>query len=823
MALRHYLTTSGGLAFLAFASSAVALPEIAQATLRFGYSPRISAHAWAYFNYRVDNPDEVMRTVTLVLKPRGQRNVTIHDHTFELAAGHRLDFRTLVTIGSVADYTIDLFADGNLIDREDALIRVGSPKNRYVAFVNDNVDLDYGQFSKNKGLHDKYLSNHFKAETIPHHWVGYDGLHILVLMQPDFKYMHSRQINALLDYIARGGTVMIADPHGIVAAAGTPLKKILPVTPLRIRKLDVLKAFTQIGGTELVWPEGTDFLESVPRGEGVTTLWHGDFPLTRWSRYGLGVIGVSAVNPSQKLIRTTAGNFNAIWKHILCFGGNVDYASSHGDAHLAAALDSLTGIVIPGAGRIRVFLVIYFLVVLAFVAIGILSKQRLTSWVALSLVAGIATILVFAAAQRQGRELSKYTAAILSFDAPFTEDGSSEQIVSLFSKLERGLDVKSNDVDRHIRALLPPPALRTEGDLVRTARRRSKVSNQAKSAGGKSDKPGLKKGEFVDRGKHQIVRDPLTINQRDGRNSLEGLLLRPYAPSFFAALHASEGDPSGKTPLVSWSKGGVVMEKWEIPEGINPVHGMIVCANGAYPASLSGRTCAVDPERSRAGLTVLSSEIGSLRDHLLQKRTPVPLLALFVNTSKDGTGSIPDEFAIVGREVNLISVRQDLTTEEIWVPFERMTFKPVGSRARALMFNNRWQDVQQRGTKTQYHFHSFLPAPLTRMAPHTVYIRFVGDNRSRNVKWSFALLHNAGDAEQLIPATRVEGNLHIFENVQAASVFDPADGYFRIVLESKTVKKITDPLSAPRMNTWRVQDLKIAVGGVLQPEHAGVF
>jgi hypothetical protein len=789
-------------AFVSLVGIAGATPSIKRATIRFGLSPRMAANSWANLHYRVENPDAESAKIELVMRPQSQRNLTIYRTTFDLEAGYEYDFSTLITCGTVEKYEVDLFVNGHITETVEALIKIGDPSAGSVYLVGDG-DLSNGSFNKNAGLHGKFLPSHAQARDLQSHWAGFHEAHIIVFMRPDFDQMMTRQFNAILDYVARGGTLFFADPIGLMSTCDTPLRKLLPVTPLRIRDIDVVDGFTAIDGDVVIWPEGTPFLESVPLEDGITTLWQEDFPLVTWRRYGLGYVGMCAINTSLDPMKHCS-NFNHLYNHILSFGGNFSHASSRGSQELSSALDVLTGIEIPKTEGIRLFLIVYFFVVVVVIVIGVVVRQRMLSWVVMSGLAIVATCLIFYAAAQRSSGLSNQTAATLRFTAAGTEDGSDERLVSLFSKQEKQVTVFAESVDTRVRSLLPPRAKQA------TRRRREKAGVAP-----------AKTKSYATYGKAEAVRDPISVSQVGGRAALNNLFLRQSSPQFYAALEAVDAEPWTSLPAVSWTESGPRMEPWRMPvEG--PIYSVfIVCENGIIPVTHDGSNCLIDS--SSSSMMAVAPEIKALQRHLSATAAPAPCLAVVMDAGK-GVSELPEEFHLLGRQVHLVPVRQILSPT-VTIPREQVRIEFDDFSARRLRTYGEWNKIQQRRKEERYIITAYLPPALNRLQvdSFTVYLRT--NNPGRNITFD-CMLKRLDDVEGAdgLPAAHEKGSdAFAFTGINTAEFVEPASGRLQFIVVTRTVREIKEPIAVLRANTWQVQELKASAAGTLEERLTGTF
>ena len=842
-------------------------------TMHFGLSPRIKANSWCRMGYRVTNPSDEAINVEIILRPQRQRNVTVYRTSFRLDAGITYEFESQVTCGTVDRFNFDFFVNGNLTGTYEAYIQIDDPGAKTIVFVDDG-DMDKGSFAKNKALYTKFNNTHARGSDTPTHWAGYDEAVVAAFMRPDWDAMTTRQFNAISDYVARGGTMLFADPVGLATASKTVLRKLLPVTVIGIRDIDYVDAIEPIGGHVVTWPTGTPFLESTMREEGIATLWQGDFPLVAWRRYGLGMVGACAINPSLLEMRTSL-NFNPMWNHLLANTGNFSHASRRGSAELSSALDTLTGIEIPKGKSIRTFLIVYFALVVVIILIGIFLRQHARSWVVMSCVAVIATIIVFNHAAKRSSTSELQTAAIINFVSPATVDRTSERLVSLFSKDARSIDIVCSSVDARIRSLLPP-RLFAQKKNARGSKRK------AGAAGDNGQKAKVKKGrnrrsEFVDFGKSEAVRDPISVSQIDGRSVLPRLFLRHNAPRFYAALDATSGTPYNSLPTIKWTTAGASMEPWQMPGDKTVIDAFIVCHNGVIPVTTSNQSCFIEPQQADK-MMAPSSEVLAFQRHLVDTPAAAPLLAVVTEFSSQ-FAEIPNEFNLIGRTIDLIPVVQDLTGKQVHVPKQQIKINTnLGKRSKGLHRFGEWQSMQHRGISVKsgpmanakdaagnwsdaalafaaehrldLEFAevqplggnsdsavvlglkpSFivvpanLPTGLSLLKADRLSVYFSVANRGGNLSFDIFLRHrNDPDGTRDLAARLIEGTAEYrFEDFDSANVIDPSTGAFEFVIRTDARRKLSDPTEVLRANSWKVLELTAGASGTLDERHKGIF
>lgn len=834
-------------------------PDLDGTRLLYGNSPRLQANSWAYFEFRVKNPDAVPVRVQLVLHPKDQRNLTIFETMLDLAPQVSLRYRTLVTAGTTEAYTAELYVGGNRVKSEEVVSRLGAATDRQLLFINDALEMEYGNFAKNAGIKGKFASVFCRAANVPQQWAGYDRAHLVTLMRPDFAGMQQRQYQALLEYVAQGGTLIFGDPQGVLEAADTPLRPLLNVAPLRVRPIEQLTALTALGGSTITWPAGEPFLESVPVGEGVTTLAQGEFPVVRWSRYGLGRVGVCAINPSQKGFRYVNGvadeaNFNTIWLHLLSYGGRRSFASSGSDYHVVEALDNLTGVAIPPRSFVRQLLVGYLLVIVVVTLLGMVTRRQLTAWVGLGVLAIGATLWVFVYAQERARTLAPRTATVLDFRTWGTPAGAGDQIVSLFTKVEDTVTVQGQGPDSRLRALAPGAKAPKTNELFTTTPAAPELRGRAPGDANGEDLPETaaeRKRRLAHSDDDQALRDPLRVQVSDGVASVPRLLLRPRAPQFFAALYSYPG--AATTPLlpeVTWGAGGPQLTAWQVPAELQASAAALLCEAGVIPLDLRGSEVRL---RSGRDFRPPSSEVLALQAFLTEHPHPSPALLLVGTAGQDHSGAVPTGFQVTGRDIYLIPVPQHLGGEVVQVPPERVVLNTDKGEARALRVGGRWAPVapsrgmsgdwpvvtpEVSGKKGKAATHApdrdglggdrhfiigaQLPPEFSRLALEQVRVTFVGDNRGGNVQFALALRpYGATDGSRDLKPVSVQDDVYTFTVPAGLVLTDPRDGQLTVVLGEHIKVPTVDAGMAMRLNGWIVQQFNVGVSGRLPAEQTG--
>jgi hypothetical protein len=794
------------LSALSLPSIAAAQPEIVSATLRYGLAVRVPRHSWAYLNFTLQNPLSEAADVRLVFSPEGQRNFTAYEHRATLQPGQTYSSRMLVAIGSVETYKARLFYKNNEVDTEEMLNRFTLHHHRTLMFMNDDPDIGYGVFHDNYNLDVRYVKAHLPAAKAPGHWAGYDRVQAVIIVRPNLDSLTPRQVGALRDYTARGGTLLFCHPAGIVEAAASPLAELLPGKPVTVRNEARIDAFKTIGGTPLSVTGGIEFLEFEAADDGVTTLYHGDLPMVRWRRYGLGRVGISAVYPSHAAIKGTE-NFNVLYKHVLAHSGRIDYVSSEGNRDVSEALNSLTGIRIPDAAEVRGLIIPYLCILTVLLTLTLAGKQPLKIWGAVAVYAVGMTVYVFHYAGSRMSEISDHAAATIEFNSRANAAPTSERVVSIVSKQSQAISLAGTTSEVNIRALLPPPVVFDK-------------------------KTGEQEADPDER--HS---DALNVLSRDDGKAIEQLTLRPMAPRSHSELTRARALEIGDGPMVEWSIDGPTMTAWTLPEELaSAMHVAMLCEGGAIPMMIENGVCRLAHDVS--DIRSLSPELAALTRRMVTMRMPAPLIAVFSAIDSDDVGTIPKHFTVAGRRLEWLPITQKLSGP-LAIPSQRMFLDTQNNNAQFLQFDTAGEPTKQRESEKYYDIDVYPPGEFAAMSIKTIKVVFVADNRGKNLKFGISLRPPVSNADKDLPLpgiglkelskeaardiapSRVDGNVYYFDNVQETDAVAASNRKFTVVIRSTAIKQIDDQVAFGRVNSWVVARFEVSAIGELPERYGG--
>lgn len=781
-------------------------PSIGSALLRFGRSPVIPAHSWCTFFYLLDNPDS--RPVDAVVSLRPARgHIRVYEKAVHIPAQSSLADQVLVVAGATESYEATLSVDGVVVGRDEVVVRSKARGDVVVVLDDGGETSGVSELAREEALIRHVVVSRCSAETAPEHWAGYAGALAIAVVEPDVSRMSEAQIRALMDYTARGGTLLLLSPKGAMALWSTPFQDLLPLVPLRLRPIEELPGLdawgadhfgtlARPGGTEpdsrprLYWPGGTTFLEGLPRGDGVTTLRYGTLPACRWRRHGLGTVGIFAVSPFTDQMRQSHC-FLPLWNHFLAWSlRSMPVSVSSSQEPLREASRRLTGHRVPGVGSVALTLLLYGLAVLAVLSGGFLLKRHVSAWAAVSCMGVLLTGGMLGTAYLQVRGRAPYVAALLGVRSVSAEREYTESLVSLSSRRDCTATLSALD-----HTGLPRPVDRAAAYSTR-------------------------REEW----------EPPFVARRgvDGVSSVPSFRLRALRPRLMAYQYSARSGGSVEWPVLRGNEAEAFAGPWEIPaQVVSPRDAWVVFAGGCRAARVVGRTCVYDgTEPSALRLDPVAVSLG---EFLGSGQLSAPCLAVTDVAASDLPCTIgPQAFQETMHNVYLFPLVQAVEPGAVAIGPEQIAIRPVDAASRTLRPKGHWASRTLRGEQ-RFEFAAFLPPVLADMVLERVRVHLDLINSGGNIRAGVCLVRSrfrrspksGVRRRQRLDPDGVDGNRHEFEGDGLRGVQNTHTGGIGIELVLSPKKTLDSAADVERANQWRIQSLRVSASGRLPSGDAG--
>lgn len=696
--------------------------------------PRLTRNSKAVMDCVVTNTDSRAHVVEIRVIPlsSGETLNTYNTGKIMLPAKTTGTLSFPVQAGVTEAYTIEVRSDGVRQPRKavvnDVKLFLNSYTQKSVIVLND-ADEYPGLPVRNPTFKDKLFFNTVNKTRAPVNAEYYSELAAVLVYQPAFEDYSAEQFRALMSYVADGGTLIFLHPAALLKAANTPLAELLPVTPVKMHKVDALPPVTAlITDFDKTKRWETEVLESIERGRGITLMSWNSMPLYRVSQYGLGTVKVTMFPVNDKTF---------------CDGNNTGFERFVADLltqqelypnrkSFEAVLDKLTGFEIPTTSEIIVRVTIYLVLFFVILLLGLFFKRNGFAWLAAVLVAlGAVGITLLNSASAFATQESVLSEIQLELAAPFRQ---GEVYGSCFAKEESVIRAGlPHDTNGDFSAITESPYISTFFLNMST----DFYNNPASEA----QKP-----------KPRQVRHTLPVEtHRDvrGKQHIVSMHIAPRTSRQFMAIYAKDDEvPAGTVPEAELflTEKGLDMAKYTIPAPYKTgdLQGAyLVMPGGARKLKVADGVCSLEEDNS----FFLNEMDHALMDAICNgSRKPNSYVALVYPVKKNliemNVKMLPQ-----GRRVIMIPARVTINSRKITIPKEMLVHAPGNSLARTSIQGNMLIGKASLMTDQVFSVAISLPVFLNGIFPPEK-VKVVTDySISDNVKMHLNIATPSGNVE----------------------------------------------------------------------------
>jgi hypothetical protein len=784
-----------------FSMNLPAAPELVSASLRSGFSLRFRTFSWGEVNCTVKNPDNVKHEITLrVLSDNsGQKNV--FTDTFVIPAETTIKYRSPVLIENSERYLLETFSDGKKLPKvaDSMYLKMISDKTLQIGVVGRN-EVNMGAFVQIPEFKNKWkvFSNAFNHSTFPENWIALRHLAALIILDPDLPKYSSRQIRALLDYVAQGGTVIFAWPEAIPEIADSPLADLLPVAHKRFRKIYKLDSIRKLlPGFKGFNASGVTFLESITDGDGVDLLKENDLPVIRWKKYGLGSCRFCAF-PLVEDAYISKDDWRDMLK--LFFINQKLYSETESSR---IGLDRMTGFSVPGADIVRFTLLIYFILLGVIIVLGRITRKSGWAWAFAGVMAVAFTLYVL----HKAKSSSEHKGRIISVIGLKIEgDGYSvplEEYCSFFSDANTTIDLVLNDENSVLGGISPD-----EGSIM--------VAGMAIVT---SDKSNRKVASGIK------ISNKLDIQRDEGYQKFKGLNLSANSTRQFVhtgSLNASE-NKSFLRPELIYQENEIKLLPWKIPEGIKFDKAYLLFVNGTMALKKdNGYLKLVSSDKAEfESDEVLRGIIDMLTDNFKKTSPCIALIGKLEKLPFEIEGPIEKQ----GRSVNIYPVVESCQAQTVLIDSSQIVLTPGEPSTRMYMQGNTLKArVDPRGA-CQMAFKFTLPPVFASIDPSEIIVNLSYGNSGGNITVepfiapdASAPVFSSGGGPKVPPVKGVKkrSGEYVFSGKQLSASIDKFTGSGIVIIDAREKDRSMAPMQKQHANKWKLEDLKVTVKGQLK-------
>jgi hypothetical protein len=644
----------------------------------------------------------------------------------------------------------------------------------------------------------------FSHRTFPNNWVELKDLTALVIVDLDYSRYSARQYRAMLDYVYQGGILIFADPTSLVQAVNTPLVELLPVHPVRIRKVKDLPGLGKLIPGFKGWDtHSADFLESVPAGDGVNIFKHGEFPVFRWKRYGLGSCRFSAIS-----ICSDNYSNHKIWCNVLkeFFKHQKHFPE---EDSFNACLDEMTGFPIPKTIVVKMIIIIYFCILALILGLGMWKKKAGMAWLLSSAAAALVTLYVLHRAESGNKQRGKLFSSVQIE----IEGGSSkplESYSSFFTDSDAVIDIYSLDENSILSAVPPNKASFLPMGMSMMGAQKKKIS-----------------------GLGTRITKPLEVRRADGFPQLRKLKLATKTARQFKGAFSDNSTPLDKSrlPLLKYSPSSMALV-WKVPPGKKFDQAFVLFPDGSRPMKRNGSVLTLD----------LRGESMFRADHVLNSlrlcldrsfRKTCPAVAL-VGDGMDKHYKLPDGTISQGKIVEIIPVTEFCSNDSVTIAADQIVFTYGDTSTRMVMSGNRIKSFMESRGAVTYTFKFTLPPVFSRIKPEKITLNFSYRNQGGNIKIVPRISKNGSKVDfsnkkhrkgkkksiddMTVKAKKLDAELYEFSGEDVAASVDPLTGSGYLILEAQEKNLRLTAAQKIKANKWAPIKVAIEIKGRLPEE-----
>ena len=235
-----------------------------------------------------------------------------------------------------------------------------------------------------KGLRDFSLVAS-RIENLPHHAMGYDSFDMVILSDWEQKMMDPLQNESLLNWVRRGGKLLvIAGPHWL-ARPNRFLAEKLPLWPVESYQTSVLPEVEAWAG-DLGIADGVSVMDG-PRAPAEILMGNEDQPLLMRRPLGLGFIFFLTLDVDRHNGKPAKGMTRFMLKALNFVGESPGLPAAFSESFARQALEQLVAVRIIPRERMMTWLGAYGLLIVLLLVIGRLTRRPEWSYAGVAILA----------------------------------------------------------------------------------------------------------------------------------------------------------------------------------------------------------------------------------------------------------------------------------------------------------------------------------------------------------------------------------------------------------------------------------------------------
>lgn len=741
----------------------------------------------AYLHWCIVNPDPETATVVLQLEPDSGSSGAIYSTRIRLGAKSRLEGRSPVTLGNSERYIVSLIQQNLRVDKNDILIRP-IPLNRLnIAVLTDEDDFPgASEISKNETLYRRLQFASIRHRNAPHHVNAFSIYDLLILHKADLLRYSAFQKTAILDYVRKGGTLVISGAETALSLQEAGLAELLPYYPLAVFDYEGLEGIRQSFNLppappalrdtngDLISPVQQTMLEILTPDHSTVLVQQANRPLICIGQAGLGNLIGLCFDPFR-ICKADKELTLPIWNTLIRYSNHLPPATQpDGTARLNETLQHLQGYVIPPVSEILHIFLLYLIIAILVLGLSFHYKRPALGWCILCIFGLFYTLFIFRKAGRIAINQPEHCFTAISTTVWDGNHGSLSGTGNLFSKTDCRPTLAA-DINRNF--FLPQEYSREhEGGTA-------------------------------------LAPTPLHITADWKKILLERISLQQYRPRTLCWMSSSEnhGLDTAELPQLIPGENGLQLTPWQIPEHLrNAQRAVLVLPGNLLPLQLLNGTVSNDPRRfdgMEADLVFLSASA-----YIRALRLPNPALCLIsariteecdlldIDNGKERFSGYNYHLEFI--PLNIAAAEGKWTIDSAFITLDI----PPKSMLRQYFRHGEFSDISIQEGMSQplfldfnihHAFHNFQAGE----------IRIALDISNPSGKASFNLKLMDLQNRSIEPLRR-EGNTFFFR--PETPVIDPRENKIRVMLHHSSKSENGNGISQ-RINSWKILSCNVRI------------
>lgn len=254
--------------------------------------------------------------------------------------------------------------DGEIISTQETRVRQANSTDVIFAVVTNSTSGFINVQREPVARGNSYQIN-WTPDNIPPNANALQGVDVMVFHNANTDQMDTAQIEAVTDWVAGGGHVIITGGSGYQANTDAFLGSLLPLDLESSVTLDDVTVFGDFLGVSTEdFDSGTTVAVTIPDEDAAVLLEADDIPLLVRDYYAMGTVDFMAVDPNDEPLRNWVGT-DMLWRELIMTGQpRPGWTYGVQDFTLAQdAASNVTGFDLPGVVQLGLFLIGYILLI----------------------------------------------------------------------------------------------------------------------------------------------------------------------------------------------------------------------------------------------------------------------------------------------------------------------------------------------------------------------------------------------------------------------------------------------------------------------------